>query len=108
MKTAVTRIVSPGWDEAGQTLVEYSLILALIALAAVGGITAFAGQTGGMYSAIKAVTSALLGGSSAGPRKVNARFNASPRPALVGATSGHLRVTLFSRRPCRAPKQSCR
>jgi len=45
-------------SEAGQALVEYALILALIALVAVGGLTFISGPTPGFFSKL----GSLIGG----------------------------------------------
>ncbi len=46
-------------DETGQTLVEYALILALVALALVGTLQAFGGGVTGLYGTIQVVVNAL-------------------------------------------------
>ena len=45
--------------ESGQTLVEYSLIIALIAIALVGALGAFGGGVNGLYGVIQAAIDAL-------------------------------------------------
>ena len=47
--------------EAGQTLTEYGLLLALIALAAIASLTALQGGLGGFYSSLVAALSAAFG-----------------------------------------------
>jgi pilus assembly protein Flp/PilA len=46
-------------DERGQTLVEYALILALVAIALLGTLQAFGGGVGGLYGTIQAAVDAL-------------------------------------------------
>lgn len=51
--------------EDGQALVEYSLILALVALAALTGLATMSGGIDGMYTTIRGVATAMsdrLGG----------------------------------------------
>lgn len=50
--------------EAGQTLVEYSLIISLIALTAVGGIAVLGGGVDGLYNLLETVANTLSGGGS--------------------------------------------
>lgn len=45
----------------GQALVEYGLILALVALAALTGLTAMSGGVDGMYETIRGVADAMAG-----------------------------------------------
>ena len=45
--------------EDGQALVEYGLILSLIALAAIVGMTAMGSNVDGMYNVIKGVATAM-------------------------------------------------
>ena len=45
--------------ESGQTLVEYSLIIALMAIALVGALGAFGGGVTGLYGVIQAAIDAL-------------------------------------------------
>ena len=45
--------------EDGQALVEYSLILALIALAALTGLVAMSGGVDGMYTVIRTIANAM-------------------------------------------------
>lgn len=48
-------------DEDGQTLIEYGLLISLIALIAVAGITIFGrGMRNGMYNNINSATNAAL------------------------------------------------
>lgn len=51
-------------EEAGQTLVEYSLIISLIALTAVGGIAVLGGGVDGLYNLLETVANTLAGGGS--------------------------------------------
>ena len=51
-------------EEAGQTLVEYSLIISLIALTAVGGIAVLGGGVDGLYNLLETVANTLSGGGS--------------------------------------------
>jgi Flp pilus assembly pilin Flp len=48
-------------DERGQTLVEYGLILALIAMIALAGLTVMGGDVDGLYGVLDAVADALAG-----------------------------------------------
>jgi pilus assembly protein Flp/PilA len=41
-----------GREEEGQALIEYALIISLVALLAVGGLTLAGNKVGGMFSAI--------------------------------------------------------
>jgi Flp pilus assembly pilin Flp len=50
-------------SESGQALVEYGLILSLIALAALAGITAFGGGVDGLYGTLEAAANAMVGSS---------------------------------------------
>ena len=50
-------------SEAGQALVEYGLVLSLIALAAMAGITAFGGGVNGLYDTLEAAANAMVGSS---------------------------------------------
>jgi Flp pilus assembly pilin Flp len=50
-------------SEAGQALVEYGLVLSLIALAAMAGITAFGGGVNGLYDTLETAANAMVGGS---------------------------------------------
>jgi Flp pilus assembly pilin Flp len=45
--------------EGGQTLVEYSLIVGLIAVVAISGLTAFAGGTDGLYGICQQAADAM-------------------------------------------------
>jgi Flp pilus assembly pilin Flp len=48
-------------DEDGQTLVEYGLLISLIALIAVAGVTIFGrGMRNGMYNNINSATNAAM------------------------------------------------
>lgn len=47
--------------EEGQTLTEYALILALLALAAVGSLTALQGGLGGFYNDLVSALTAAFG-----------------------------------------------
>lgn len=40
-------------DQGGATAIEYGLIAALIAVSAIGGLTALGGGTGGMWTDLK-------------------------------------------------------
>jgi Flp pilus assembly pilin Flp len=57
VKQAIWRCVGPG--EAGQTLVEYSLILSLIALIAIPAMLAMSGGVGGLYDQVMKVANAI-------------------------------------------------
>jgi Flp pilus assembly pilin Flp len=46
-------------QEAGQAVVEYGLVLALVSLAAIVGLTAMAGGVGGLYDTIETLASAM-------------------------------------------------
>jgi Flp pilus assembly pilin Flp len=51
--------------EEGQALVEYSLILALVALAAITGVATMSGGIDGMYTTVREIATAMadsLGG----------------------------------------------
>ena len=50
-------------DEEGQTLVEYGLILSLIAITAIGGMTLMGGEVEGLYGVMQAVADTLGGGT---------------------------------------------
>jgi Flp pilus assembly pilin Flp len=50
-----------GPTEDGQTLVEYSLIISLIALTAVGGMAVMGGEVQGLYGLFESVASWLTG-----------------------------------------------
>jgi Flp pilus assembly pilin Flp len=55
-------IRSSAWrDEEGQTLTEYALLLALVALACVASLTALQGGLGGFYSSLVATLSSAFG-----------------------------------------------
>ena len=56
---SVKRIL-PGAEE-GQTLTEYALLLGLLALAAVGSLTAMQGGLGGFYDDLVSALSAAFG-----------------------------------------------
>ncbi len=45
--------------ERGQSLVEYSLLIALIAVAALAGVVALGGSVGTLYSTFSAIIAAL-------------------------------------------------
>ncbi len=47
--------------EDGQTLIEYSLIISLIALTAVGGLTLMGGEIDGLYGVLETVANAMSG-----------------------------------------------
>ena len=49
-------------EESGQTLVEYGLIISLIALTAVGGISVMGGGVHGLYDVLETVATTLSGG----------------------------------------------
>ena len=51
--------------EDGQTLIEYSLIISLIALAAIGGMTVMGGQVDGLYGLFEDAADWLSGGGGA-------------------------------------------
>jgi Flp pilus assembly pilin Flp len=51
--------------EDGQTLVEYSLIISLIALTAVGGMAVMGGEVEGLYGLFENVANWLGGGGGA-------------------------------------------
>jgi pilus assembly protein Flp/PilA len=50
-------------QEDGQTLIEYSLIISLIALTAVGGLTLMGGEVDGLYGVLETVADAMSGGT---------------------------------------------
>ena len=50
----ISRIVNWAREEAGQTLVEYALIIALVSIVLVGALTALAGGIGGVFADIVA------------------------------------------------------
>ncbi|HEY7268721.1 MAG TPA: Flp family type IVb pilin [Dehalococcoidia bacterium] len=47
--------------DSGQTLTEYALLLGLLALAAVGSLTAMQGGLGGFYSSLVSALTAAFG-----------------------------------------------
>jgi pilus assembly protein Flp/PilA len=47
--------------EEGQTLVEYGLILSLIAITAIGGMTLMGGEVEGLYGVMQTVADTLGG-----------------------------------------------
>ena len=47
--------------EEGQTLVEYGLILSLIALTALGGMAVMGGEVEGLYGVLETVAETLAG-----------------------------------------------
>ena len=47
IRTTLRRLLA---DQGGATAIEYGLIVALIAVAAIGGISAFGGGAGGMWT----------------------------------------------------------
>ena len=49
--------------EEGQTLVEYGLILSLIALTAIGGMAAMGGEVEGLYGVLETVAETMAGGT---------------------------------------------
>ena len=49
--------------EDGQTLVEYGLIVSLIALTAIGGLTLMGGQVDGLYGVLETLADTLSGGT---------------------------------------------
>ena len=50
-------------DERGATAIEYGLIAAMIAVLAIGGMTAFGGSLGGMFNSVAdKSTNAMSGG----------------------------------------------
>lgn len=49
--------------EDGQTLVEYGLIVSLIALTAVGGLTLMGGEVDGLYAVLETVADTMAGGT---------------------------------------------
>ena len=53
-------------QEAGQAVVEYGLVLALISLAAIIGLTAMAGGIGGLYDTIETIASAMANALAGG------------------------------------------
>jgi len=50
-------------QEDGQTLIEYSLIISLIALTAVGGLTLMGGEVDGLYGVLDTLANTLNGGT---------------------------------------------
>lgn len=57
----VRRLVRSVRGDQGQGMVEYGLIIALIAIAALGGLNAFGGNVGAFYSVIQTAVNALSG-----------------------------------------------
>lgn len=51
--------------EEGQTLVEYGLIISLIALTAIGGMAVMGGEVQGLYGLFENVANWLSGGGGA-------------------------------------------
>jgi Flp pilus assembly pilin Flp len=51
--------------EDGQTLVEYSLIISLIAITAIGGMAVMGGDVQGLYALFETASSWLSGGGGA-------------------------------------------
>jgi Flp pilus assembly pilin Flp len=54
------------WEQrqSGQTMVEYSLLIALLSIALIGTMSAFGGGVDGLYGFILTVVETLGGGSS--------------------------------------------
>ena len=50
IRTTLRRLLA---DQGGATAIEYGLIVALIAVAAIGGISALGGGAGGMWTDLK-------------------------------------------------------
>ena len=48
--------------EEGQTLVEYGLILSLIAITAIGGMAVMGGEVEGLYGVLETVAETMAGG----------------------------------------------
>ncbi|HEX4348058.1 MAG TPA: hypothetical protein VHZ73_10825 [Vicinamibacterales bacterium] len=59
MNKLISRVRSLRRDESGQDLLEYALLTALIALAAVAAIQAAGGQITGVFTAIGAAIGAI-------------------------------------------------
>jgi Flp pilus assembly pilin Flp len=57
----ITRKIFHG--EHGQTLVEYGLILSLIALTAIAGLTLMGGAVDGLYAVLETVANTMSGGT---------------------------------------------
>lgn len=57
VKRVITNLIE--LDENGQTLVEYSLIIALIALVAIPAVLLMSGGLGGLYDTILAAADAM-------------------------------------------------
>ena len=55
IRTTIRRLLA---DQGGATAVEYGLIAALIAVAAIGGISALGGGAGGMWTDLSAAVQA--------------------------------------------------
>ena len=55
----VRRLVRTVQRDQGQGMVEYGLIIALIAIAAIGGLTTFGGEVGAFYGVIQTAVNAL-------------------------------------------------
>lgn len=52
-------------DERGATAIEYALLAAVVAITAMAGLLAFAGETGGLYGLVDEINQAIaaaLGG----------------------------------------------
>jgi Flp pilus assembly pilin Flp len=47
-------------DESGQTLIEYSLVLALISLVAIAGLTAFSLSVENLYDTVMQASDAMI------------------------------------------------
>jgi Flp pilus assembly pilin Flp len=52
-------------QERGQTLVEYSLIISMIAITAIGGMSVMGGDVQGLYALFETASSWLSGGGGA-------------------------------------------
>ena len=52
-------------QERGQTLVEYSLIISMIAITAIGGMSLMGGDVQGLYALFETASSWLSGGGGA-------------------------------------------
>ncbi len=57
---SLTTLLAQGRSQRGQTFVEYSLILALIAIAAIAGLTAFQLSMSDLYGKLRQVSDAMV------------------------------------------------
>jgi pilus assembly protein Flp/PilA len=57
MKGAISKL---SWDRRGATAVEYSLIAALVSIAAIGGMSMLGGRLAAIYGMVEALISGVL------------------------------------------------